>query len=198
MKAKSRVAKTCLPDVFDVLDGCHRDILIHLDKLIAVVSHLQLAAPNEKVREHAHEVVEFFSGPARQHNYDEERHVFPTLMACDDPEVKRAAEGLCEDHAWIEFCWLDIEPHLAAAATGLPLYDLPALRSAAEAFVTVTREHVALEESLLYPQLRGRLKLVVRKSMSVKWQLGEQQRGMTRHLDSFGFRNSASAPLTWR
>jgi hypothetical protein len=106
------------------------------------------------------------SGPAREHNCDEERHVFPTLLACDDVEVKRAAEALCEDHAWIELCWLDIEPQLAAAAAGLSSYDLPALRSAAEALVTVMRDHMALEESLLYPQLPARLKSTVLRSIS--------------------------------
>jgi hemerythrin superfamily protein len=110
-------------------------------------------------------VIAFFSGPAREHNYDEERHVFPTLLAWDDEEVKRAAETLCEDHAWIELRWLDIEPQVASVAAGLSSYDLPALRAAVEALVTVMRNHMALEESLLYPQLRPRLKSTVLRSI---------------------------------
>ena len=166
MKAKTHVAKCHPPDFFDALGVCHRDTLVHLDKLMALVSQLGLAVSNGKVRRQAREVVAFFSGPAREHNYDEERHVFPKLLACDDVEVKQAAESLCEDHAWIEFCWLDIEPHLAAAAAGLSSYDLPALRAAAEAFSTVMRDHMALEESLLYPHLRGRLKASTLRSIS--------------------------------
>ena len=165
MKAKSHVRKSRLP-VFDALGGSHRDIVMHLDKLMALVAQLQVMPPNEEVRSEARELVAFFSGPAREHNYDEERHVFPTLLACEDAEVKRAAEMVCEDHAWIEFCWLDIEPYLAAAAAGVSSNDHQALRSAAEAFVTVTRDHMALEESLLFPQLRGRLKPTVLRSIS--------------------------------
>jgi iron-sulfur cluster repair protein YtfE (RIC family) len=158
MKAKSHTAKSSPGDFVDALDGCHRDILVHLDKLVALVSELQLDGPNDAVRTQARELIAFFSGPAREHNYDEERHVFPALVACDDVEVKRAAETLSEDHAWIEFCWLDIEPQLAVVAAGLSSYDVPALRSAVDAFVKVTRDHMALEESLLFPQLRRCLK----------------------------------------
>ena len=165
MNARS-VAKVASPDFFDVLGGCHREIRVHLDKLTAIVSQLQIAAPNEHARSQAREVIAFFTGPAREHNFDEERHVFPTLAACDDAEVKRVAETLCEDHAWIELCWLDIEPQLAAVAAGLCPDDIPALCSAAEQFVKLSREHMAVEESVLYPQLRRRVKPYVLRSIS--------------------------------
>lgn len=165
MKIRSPVAKSP-DDIFQTFDGCHREILAHLAKLVEIVSQLQLAPPNDGIRTKACEVIAFFSGPAREHNYDEERHVFPTLVTCDDLEVKRAAESLCEDHAWIEFCWLDIEQQLAAVGEGLSSYDLRQLGSSVEAFVTVTRDHMALEESLLYPELRRRLKPNMLKSIN--------------------------------
>ena len=59
-----------------------------------------------------------------------------------------------------------IEAQLAAVAAGLSSYNLPALRSAAEALVTVMRDHMAHEESLLYPQLRARLTSTVVRSIS--------------------------------
>jgi hypothetical protein len=42
VKINSQASKPCTPDVFDVLDGCHRDILGHLDKLMALVSQSEL------------------------------------------------------------------------------------------------------------------------------------------------------------
>ena len=70
MKAKSHVRKSRLPVVFDALGGCHRDIVMHLDKLMALVAQLQVTPPNEEVRGEARELVAFFSAPAREHNYD--------------------------------------------------------------------------------------------------------------------------------
>ena len=166
MKTRSLVANSGVPDLFDLFDDCHRQIVAHLDKLAAVVSHLQVAAPDARVRSEARDVAAFFSGPAREHNYDEERHVFPILLACEKPEVKRAAETLCEDHAWIEFRWLDIEPQLAAVAAGMTLSDPESLRAGAAAFAAGMRNHIALEESLLYPELRGRLTPDARRSIA--------------------------------
>jgi hemerythrin-like domain-containing protein len=157
VKTKSRAANSGLPDILGQLDDGHREILLHLDQLIALVGELRGAPPDEKVRRGVRGLIAFFSGPAREHNYDEELHVFPRLLQSDDAEVKRAAETLCEDHAWIEFCWLDIEPQLAALAAGAQLSDVAAFRSATETFVEGMRDHIGLEESLLYPQLRGRL-----------------------------------------
>ena len=99
-------------------------------------------------------------------NCDEELHVFPTLLACDDAELRHTTEALGENHAWIELCWLDIEPQLALAAEGLSSYDLAALRAAMESFVTGMSEHMALDDSLLYAQLRGWLHAAARRTIS--------------------------------
>ena len=165
MKAKSRVLQPDVTDAFGVFDVCHREILSHLDQLTGLVCGLKVDA-DEPVRSQARELIAFFTGPAREHNYDEERHLFPTLLQCDDAELKRAAETLCEDHAWIELYWLDVEPQLAALADGASTLERRALRSAVQVFDRVMRDHIALEEPLLYPQLRGRMKSTVVKSIS--------------------------------
>lgn len=153
------LVKAQQPDVShasEVFDICHREVLAHLEKLTSLVSRLQ-ADVEQEGRSQVRELAAFFTGPAREHNHDEERHVFPTLLQHEDEEVRRAAETLCEDHAWIELTWLDIEPQLAAVADGVSTFDPLALRSAVEVFDAVMRDHIALEESLLYPQLRDRL-----------------------------------------
>lgn len=113
----------------------------------------------------AREVIAFFAGPSRERNEDEERHVFAILLQSEDAEVKRAAEFLCENHAWIELNWLDIEAPLAALARGESV-DHRALRSAADVFDALMRDHIALKESLFYPQLRGHLKSDLVRSIS--------------------------------
>jgi hemerythrin-like domain-containing protein len=165
VKAKLDVQRRKPPDPVDAFDFRHREILGQLGALTRLVDRLQAADPDDEARGCARTLIAFFAGPAREHNYDEERHVFPVLQRCDDADVRQAAERLCEDHAWIELCWLDIEPQLAAVAAGAS-GDRAALQSAAELFAAMMREHIALEESLLYPQLRGRLKSVVLRSIS--------------------------------
>ena len=137
--------------VHDVIDDAHRDILARLDELAALMERLDAGTPVSDVRDQASSLIAFFSGPARDHNYEEELYVFPRLLASADVELKRAAEDLCEDHARIELCWLEIEPQLGLLAGGGCARDLSALREAVETLVDVTREHVALEEALIYP-----------------------------------------------
>jgi hypothetical protein len=57
VKTTSHASKSRVPDVFDVLDACHRDILGHLDKLMALISRLEAEASNEKTRSEAREVI---------------------------------------------------------------------------------------------------------------------------------------------
>ena len=160
MKAESPDKKSGSSDVLEVFDAFHRDVRIQLDRLLSLVGELQMEAPpDEKVKEEVRDVIAFFTGPVRDHNYDEERSVFPSLRSSDDSQVRQAAGDLCEDHAWIELCWLDMEPALAMVANGSAARHLPALRSTVQAFAGVLRDHMDLEESLLYPQLRGRLRV---------------------------------------
>lgn len=148
-KAKSQAATV------DVLDHFHRDVHRQLDELMGLVSRLDTLAVSEELRGKARELVAFFSGPVREHNYDEERHVFPALRLSSEPELRQAAETLCEDHAWIELGWLDVEAELASVGRRGSVKDLPALRAGADAFAGLMRDHMALEECLLYPHLRG-------------------------------------------
>jgi len=165
MNAKSRDSKPEAASVFDVLDEGHREILTHLHKLAALAVALQTASPADDLPGEARALMAFFSGPAREHNYDEELHVFPALLESRDPKVKEAAEDLCEDHARIELCWLEVEPQLGLLAGGGAVRDVGGFCAAVTTFVDVTREHVALEESLIYPELRGQLEPTARRSI---------------------------------
>jgi iron-sulfur cluster repair protein YtfE (RIC family) len=164
VNTKSFVPQPDVTDAFEVFDIFHRDILTKLEELDKLVSDLD--AGRHEGRAGIRELVMFFAGPAREHNYDEERHVFPTLLQHKDEEVRRAAETLLEDHAWLEIYWLDIEPQLTSLADGASTFNVCALRSDTRVFGTMMRDHIALEETLLYPQLRGRLRSHVVRSIS--------------------------------
>src|SRR5438105_2006123 len=98
--ATARDSRT--PDGFDVLDACHRQTLFALGKLAALVSRLSTIGADSEARQIAADVVQHFSVTARRHHEDEERHVFPRLVAEGDEEVVRAVLRLQIDHDWLE------------------------------------------------------------------------------------------------
>ena len=113
----------------------------------------------------ASEIVRFFSTTARQHHEDEERHVFPTLIASGDADVVDAVQRLQQDHRWLQEDWMELSPMLDAVAAGQSWYDLDALREGAEVFTALSHDHIALEESYIYPQARARLRPGERREM---------------------------------
>lgn len=159
-------SQAAVPDAFDVFDASHREIVMQLQNLDDLCARLRRAAPSAEDAVLARDLIAFFSGPARDHNYEEERHAFPPLLQCGRPELVQAAQSLQEEHALIELDWLDLVPDLEAVASRSAALDLPSLAEHAEVFSTVMRDHIAIEESLLYPELRSRLEAAVRRSAS--------------------------------
>jgi hemerythrin-like domain-containing protein len=152
-------------DGFEILDECHRDTLVALDTLRDLVARLPSEGDSERVRAMAAEVVRFFSTTARQHHEDEERHVFPKALAGSDAEIVQAVLRLQQDHSWLEEDWLELSPHLNALAAGHSLWDQDFLRDGTEVFVALSHDHMALEESCVYPQARARLQAGERHEM---------------------------------
>jgi hemerythrin-like domain-containing protein len=113
----------------------------------------------------AAELRDFFSTTFRQHHADEELHVFPSLLTSSDPAIEHAVQSLKQDHGWLEEDWREIEPQLDAIAAGQTWYDIDTLHEAVSVFTALLRDHVALEESVIYPQVRRRLDTVQRKAM---------------------------------
>ena len=153
------------PDGFDALDLCHRQSLLALGKLTAMVARLTEQGPDREVRDLAEEVIRHFSTTARQHHADEEAHVFPRLAAGGDPEIVQAVLRLQQDHDWLEEDWMELAPHLEAVASGQSWYDIDLLRHGSEVFIALMHDHMALEESYLYPEARARLNARERVAM---------------------------------
>ncbi|HEX6708446.1 MAG TPA: hemerythrin domain-containing protein [Albitalea sp.] len=144
-------------DGFDVLDACHRQTLFTLGKLAALVKRLHHHGADEDARSLARDIVGFFSSTARAHHEDEERHVFPALLASGDDDIVQAVRRLQQDHGWLEEDWRTLSAQLDAVACGQSWWDPEALREAAEVFIALSHDHIALEESVVYPQARARL-----------------------------------------
>jgi hemerythrin-like domain-containing protein len=153
-------------DGFEVLDDCHARMLAALDDLRTLAQRLEFLGADAEARTMAREIGSFFSVVARQHHEDEERHVFPKLLTGGEADIQQAVLRLQQDHGWIEEDWLEISPQLDALAMGMSSYDVDELKAAIEVFVALTQEHIALEESLIYPKARGTLLPLERVEMA--------------------------------
>jgi len=152
-------------DGFDVLDACHRQTLFALGKLAALVTRLTTLGCDAQARALAAEIVQHFSITAREHHEDEERHVFAKLLADSDPQIVQAVLRLQQDHRWLHIDWMELQPQLQAVAAGNSTYDLDTLREDSHVFIALSHDHIALEESCIYPQARDRLRAADRREM---------------------------------
>ena len=143
--------------VFEFLDSTHKDIQVQVRQLHNLVDAIESDGLNPANRALARRVVDYFSHEARQHHLDEEKHIFPPLLASQDPEIVQATEHLIQDHGWLEENWIQIAPSLEAASSGNLWFDPVELRHALEVFEALYLDHILLEESLAYPEAKKRL-----------------------------------------
>jgi hemerythrin-like domain-containing protein len=153
-------------DGFEVLDATHRQTLAALERLEALAAQLRGGAgADAQARAVAAEIVQYFSNTARQHHLDEEIHVFPRLAAGAEPETAQALQRLRQDHGWLEEDWLELSPLLDAVAGGQSWVDTETLLRGVEIFVALSRDHMALEESVIYPQAQAHVPARERRAM---------------------------------
>jgi hypothetical protein len=146
----------------DVLDLCHRQTIYSLGKLAALVSRLAADGADAEAQALAAEVFEHFAVGLRRHHQDEEASVFPELLTHGDPLAARLVRRLRQDHAWLEEDWLELSPQLDAVANGQASFDVDLLREGSLIFSALLHDHIALEESVIYPSARARLEQAAR------------------------------------
>ena len=150
-----RAAAPPLPE-FEVLDRTHREALQMLKAFEALLAHLNDNGPDEIAQASAQRIIAFFNGPGRTHHADEEKLVFPPLLASTDVELVQNVRRLQQDHGWLEEDWRELSPQVEAIAKGYNWYDLTMLRLALPVFTALYNEHIALEKSLVYPEAKRR------------------------------------------
>ncbi|MBN8505378.1 MAG: hemerythrin domain-containing protein [Burkholderiales bacterium] len=126
-------------------------VLQMLGEMEVLLSLLESQGAVPEARRMAREIHGFFEGHARQHHADEERSVFPGLLASNDESLRHHVLRLQQDHGWLEEDWRVLAPQLEAVAQGYNWFELPMLRLALPVFRELYEEHIALEESLIYP-----------------------------------------------
>jgi hemerythrin-like domain-containing protein len=142
---------------FDVLDACHQQMVTALQQMGDLVAYLQDKGVDGKAQDMARSIFLFFMNTARQHHLDEEKHVFPALIASGDDELVRHTLRLQQDHGWIEEDWLELAPQFESIAAGYNWFNIDQLAHAVPVFQALYQDHMALEESLIYPEARARI-----------------------------------------
>jgi hemerythrin-like domain-containing protein len=140
---------------FKALDACHQQIAAQLERLDVLCAHLADQGVDEQARAEAGSIEAFFSSTSQAHHQEEELKVFPALLSSSDEALVATVHMLQQDHGWIEEDWLAIAPQLRAIAAGYSWFDPDELRHAIAVFVELCREHIQLEESIIYPEARA-------------------------------------------
>lgn len=151
-----RAARPAGPELpeFEVLDQAHLAVLSMLRAFRDMLKAVSQQGLDDTARLKAKEILDFFDGPGRHHHEDEERIVFPGLLASTDDKLVAQVRRLQQDHGWLEEDWRELAPHVKAIADGYNGYDLPLLEAALPVFQALYVEHITLEETVVYPAAR--------------------------------------------
>jgi hemerythrin-like domain-containing protein len=137
---------------------CHEGILSRLDALAGLPSLLEAA---ERARTVAAQTVAFFRDVVYEHHQEEERELFPAVLAsaqagAERQRVQDIVDRLTREHREVEAAFVRLEPALKNAAKGhgsrLDAHDVSALVARYEA-------HARFEEQEFLPlsqQILGR------------------------------------------
>ena len=157
--SKARAARPVRPAVpplppFEALDKTHHQVIETLGQMSSLVVQLDDHGVDDSARQLAREICSFFDGAARAHHQAEEQFVFPGLLSSGDAALVQHVQRLQQDHGWLEEDWLELQPQLKAVSEGYSWYDIDALRAAIPIFTGLYRDHIALEEDIVYPASR--------------------------------------------
>ncbi len=142
----------------ETFSQCHAGILAHLREFGQLPALLEPAA---RARRIAEDMLSFFPDAVIEHHAEEERELFPAVLASAvaGPErdyVKSIADRLTREHRLVESAWHKLEPALRNVARG---HDSVLDPAAVAALVATYRAHAAYEEEVFLPlsqQILGR------------------------------------------
>ena len=146
---------TAAAQPFKALDACHLQIQEHLAELQRMARHMENEGLNAVDRKQAGAIEAFFSSTSRDHHAQEEKLVFPPLLASGTDEVKAAVRSLQQDHGFIEENWLELGPQLRGIAEGNDWFTNEEFQHNVATFLELLNGHIALEETMIYPESKA-------------------------------------------
>jgi len=137
---------------FALLSACHDRVQRSLALLQRLQGHLATHGADAQAQDAARDVLRYFDIAAPLHHDDEERHIFPALLAADAARHGPLVARLQDDHRRMAAAWPAAREALAAVAEGrwtpeTAAAALPAWRD----FSALYGPHIEAEEQLAYP-----------------------------------------------
>lgn len=150
MNTQTQSAQTSRDAPLDNFSNCHVGILKHLTDLGDLPA---LLAPAARARRIAEEALGFFREAVFEHHSEEERELFPAVLASAEPGEEREhvlamTQRLTREHRAVEALWKKLEPALKQVAKG---HDNSLDGEELDRLVRQYAEHAAFEEAEFLP-----------------------------------------------
>lgn len=140
---------------FDMLEACHERVQRSLALLARIVEHVDAHGHDAQSRAAAGDVLRYFDVAGPQHHEDEERHVFPPLLAHPEAGVRAAVAQLQDDHRRMHALWQRLRAVLLAWRDADPAPAVTAAdRALIDDYTLLYDRHIPLEEAVAYPAAR--------------------------------------------
>ena len=144
-----------LDEPLEMLHACHERIESQLVTLERLIDYLPEHGVDDQVRGAITNVLRYFDQAAPNHHEDEERDLFPRLLAAASPDeldqVQQLVAGLLADHRLMAEALAIVRRNLIALSTQrTDSLDASAIAHLA----TCYRRHIAKEEDRLLPLAR--------------------------------------------
>lgn len=154
---------------FEMLGACHERVERMLGLLAKLQQHVLLRGWDESVASAARDVMRYFDQAAPLHHEDEERHVFPPLLAGNDAALRLIVQSLQQDHRDMEAAWAAAREVLASVAQAPPpgwAHFSPGETATLTDFTRLYNRHLREEDGLVYPASRASLSPEALEAMS--------------------------------
>ena len=139
---------------FQMLNACHERVQRTLSLLQRLQAHVAQQGADAQAIQAARDIVRYFEQAAPQHHLDEERHVFPQVLALGDPVLTQAVHRLQRDHVEMEATWAQVRAELQRLIDAQePVNEawLARTRDLFSHFVHLYERHIPDEEQLVFP-----------------------------------------------
>lgn len=139
---------------YQMLAACHERVQRTLGLLQRLHQHVAQHGADEQAVQAARDVLRYFEQAAPQHHLDEERHVFPRVLAMEDAALTEVVHRLQRDHVEMEAAWARVRAELQSLVdTGpsLPSTWVDRTRHLFQHFVALYERHIPDEEQLVFP-----------------------------------------------
>lgn len=142
---------------FEMLDACHERVERMLRLLGKLREHVMTHGADAQARDAARDVMRYFDQAGPHHHEDEERHVFPALLAQREPVVVAVVIRLKQDHREMAVMWAQVRAALTAlvgAGEGWAGFSAEE-EQLFDAYDALYRRHLLDENGVVYPAARS-------------------------------------------